>query len=842
MNRKISILVILLFVFSFSVVQAVGQRDSIEEDTPYSVDIDPEDAGYELNYGEAADVTLSCDSSAGDCSGINRHELYMCGKKLVFDLSGNEDTKRIAVGTGQKAGAEVPCSTEIRMELWQGYRDSGGSFIGTGLQSMIPLMTSDDDYHSADNILLSVDITGDLPKLRAFQLTNEIWNSGPGAVQGSGNIMVKYFEDELVGNNNDLQVFAADTGSIMKKEGSNLGVLADHSCSSGNNDACDALLTDSIKDIDTIGENPPYSLKIFQDQLETISPVHENKGWYAPQGEIIAGYEPDHYVYGSKAPESREGPKFFICRSDYVRGAVMVSGEDGDYTPQVVDVSDSSSTSPELYKCEGTEWKQVNECNDGLDNDGDGGIDVNNPDGQSDTDCGSTADTEAPSTCNPRVGRLASDYEDPDNGVKYSEGTKVAFHDSSDTKFSDSTSTCGYNNFDPHVDYTGEPPELFTCNELLTGAQDYSSTDLEDDGNAVDQGGADYFCDSLTNYHSNSEMKAVEYFVPKSKIPTGVNKYATTTGFKNNFYQSLHDAETKNAGSDPVHDKSTWDNIGLIDLSDGYNTGEYIDSWTIGNAGAENANKIQSASSVSGETVNESSVFNGGFAGSCDNNLQWQYRSREKQWVCSGEPSFTQELFMPDIHSQGSKATVGFHIMPNFFRQSSKYQGINTFYFGLDDSPKYSTGHYVSEVEGMCWAGQQSRYSSYSSIPNDEKVAIEVSGVPSGTGIQNPIPVFGEINIPSGRSSFSCRWSLVDDSISSNVFKGAGLPVRVGKKKDMQNFVNERSFSSTSIDLSEEYRSGMGSSRFRSVSQEWESEHGLSISRGDSKSMLETWN
>jgi hypothetical protein len=509
-----------------------------------------------------------------------------------------------------------------------------------------------------------------------------------------------------------------------------------------------------------------YGTSLHEIPANTWSPLHV-KGRYDLQGELIRGYEPDTDAADGF---SGSGPYWFVCRE----------GSDGK----------AVSTDSSMYRCdtktsdngwrtsEVNNWVPVGECGDGLDNDGDGGIDLDNPDGQSDTDCGSTADTEAPSTCSPRVGRLASDYEDPDNGVKYSEGTKVAFHDSSDTKFSDSTSTCAYNNFDPHVDYTGEPPELFTCNELLTGAQDYSSTDLEDSGNAVDQGGADYFCDSLTNYHSNSEMKAVEYFVPKSKIPTGVNKYSTTTGFKNNFYQSLHDAESKYAETNDLHDNDSYIPLGMANLGDGYDETSWKDHWIVGNASAQN-NEI---GSTDGTTI-QNSVFEGGFAPKCSGQRRWRYTS-DKGWECSGAPQVEQTVLVPDVN--GDKATIGLVIMPYFMMEDTPVKISRDIQSAeltnVDSSIRDNYGSYTSKVaEDVLGVDDAEAESDYSI--NSVTVACWMDGITEsdvgqadsvgekwfnqtmsiGSIDEKPIAVFGDVKTGS-TDKYRCKWHYDTDA------------------------------------------------------------------------------
>jgi hypothetical protein len=267
---------------------------------------------------------------------------------------------------------------------------------------------------------------------------------------------------------------------------------------------------------------------------------------------------------------------------------------------------------------------------------------------------------------------------------------------------------------------------------------------------------------------------------------------------KHEFYHSLHDAETKNGGSTP-HSKSTWSRLNLTDLSDGYNTGEYSDSWTIGNAGARN-DKIDYPEYGS-PTIDDQSVFNGGFAGNCPSGQTWDYRDEDGKWQCSGEIDWAFNYTVPDVMTDSSQATTGVFLDARIFvpkedvglgspealqRQSIEYSW---------DQQKDSTIE-LSSVAARCHAGTN----DFSSVGASKKFDWKTESVSSGVGDKSIVGVTGDIDM-SGHSQYTCEWNFTavnQDTYEEVVFSGSGTPEEL-KQKHLDGFASFNGFDPSSL-------------------------------------------
>jgi len=100
---------------------------------------------------------------------------------------------------------------------------------------------------------------------------------------------------------------------------------------------------------------------------------------------------------------------------------------------------------------------------------------------------------------------------------------------------------------------------------------------------------------------------------------------------------------------------------------------------------------------------------------------------------------------------------------------------------------------------------------------------------------ENTLPVYGQLN-KTVRDQYgggpSCRWMIASDPVVK--FDGEGLEydpyVLSGSVEsvtsNINNLAQERGYTSSNIDIAEEYKKTMKTERFADVSQEWESEAG----------------
>lgn len=273
-----------------------------------------------------------------------------------------------------------------------------------------------------------------------------------------------------------------------------------------------------------------------------------------------------------------------------------------------------------------------------------------------------------------------------------------------------------------------------------------------------------------------------------------------------NFYQTLHDAEYKYGGSIP-HSTSTWSQLNLTDLSDGYNTGEYIDSWTIGNAGAQK----RKISSTDG-TTDQDAVFNGGFAGKCGSGQSWRWKPTDSRWDCTGAASnWDQAVLVPDIQGQGmTSATVGMVIIPyNLITESpSDFSGLDTEGTDLIQGDLSGVQTYKeAKAESMPDANSATDsvvpsletldVTCYSDANPDSNFSKSVT-LNVDENNPKPVAVTGKVDLSTG-SSYTCNWEYVN---SDNEKVGnQGRPVDVAdtgtKNKVLFDFFKgNRGFSS----------------------------------------------
>jgi hypothetical protein len=283
---------------------------------------------------------------------------------------------------------------------------------------------------------------------------------------------------------------------------------------------------------------------------------------------------------------------------------------------------------------------------------------------------------------------------------------------------------------------TGEA-ERFTCHTSTTENSDLSSDRAQ-------------FCNSGV-YGRNTDVPAVEYFVPKEAMPTGKSIYVNSNGFNNHFMQTLKEAERKWSDNGRlINSNSELEN----QISDSIQTeGDYsypndvLDSWVAAN-GSDHHSKI-------GDTS-----FKGGFAPKCEEGQEWE--QTEDGWQCSGEITWSHEVWMPDVSADSEGETdLGFYIMPYVFHQGSTGIPTKESYYEFVDNQLARSPAMISVVSAKCWRGEPSDESSIEFNEdnyNESWFSVNVS-VKEGPSV--PVPVFGELDM-TGYSEHSCSWGFHD--------------------------------------------------------------------------------
>lgn len=694
------------------------------------------------SYDEDEVYLIYCDKTGGNCPTNYNVRVELCGAEQRPDIQDRDNEVRYA------SGYNVPITAECDLGdnsyafslLDDGDEiDRGGSlrvgFTEPGYNLNVKMNIQGaffgPDGSDGDLITFTPEADFDRPE---------------------GSIVVTEYD---TGGGSETEVFDSKTNVVLDPGTNDLTHIISEDLSSCDSQPCQIAKTDFTYDPGDVDVSSCNS-KSYSDNC--VVGYRSGDKHYIPKNEIVAGE-----VYGEGGPpDSVHQKKFYFCAAieGFIGKTVYSPGDNYEH---------------DQFKCNyyGA-WENVALCEDGVDNDEDGATDLNDPHCSSSTDGPEDGPSE---TCNPRIGRLANDYTDPDTGVQYDSYRKVAFHGSESVEYLDSESDCGYANFDPSVEYSNQPPELYTClNTDYFGAipEGYTGdTESEDIGNAVDPNGAEYYCNQLASFLSGSVwdnhqgLEVVEYFVARENIPIGSNKYATSDGFKNKFYDTLNRAESdyykevrvacdnEPNWQEPVapecysteHNNDSYEPINLTDLSDGYTADEYMDSWTFANASVNN-DKIGRPTNA--RLLSDEAVFDGGFAGKCTGGKRWMYREKEGGWKCSGALGWTFKYFVPDIDPViPSETTVGVFLPKEIFDESTR--SASSLSFTTAWYNRYNEKATIERVKLGCYPG---------SPKNPSDVSFDqVFDVPD-SGVSETILVTEQVDL-SQASSYSCTWGFV---------------------------------------------------------------------------------
>ncbi len=737
-----------------------------------------------VTYSSSFTPDITC--SGGSCP--PSVDMNVCGTSRTLSLSSG----RYGSSTSFFVPLAIPCGYGENALVVQ---DSGTeTVLGTGTLT-VEAKNMPNKPHRGKFLFGEVDVNKE--KLRDFVLTNDgqtFFNRwGFSTPSGDGPYLLLQ-ETDWIGlagagdGPDDPGWYEVEKGSLIESGGSLSSVTVedsntkpDHSGISADSLGSDDVLNEPFQTAFDLEPGGKEGCDTDVDIFSNCTPVHEADS-YNLEGPVIAGHVPEHYYDLPALGITKAGggdPHFFICR----KGARMQTGFGGE-TGQVVDVS-KKSESQDLRKCVNTggssyEWQPVAECEDGLDNDGDGTVDHSSSpytiSGVStDPDCGSPTDTESVSTCQPLVGGDPGGLDPDDNRIAYyNPGTGAG-------SVSPPGTSCWYH--DTEIDpTTSASPLIFKCH------QDGTVTDHPPARIVAAQSACGDVPDSAFSSHGDPIAMA-EYFVPEEYMPSisdgasvsEASKYVDSSGYDYVKYQTLHEAEQRYADSTfttfpggstgylpPLHSTNAYDPLNMTELGDGYNYAgdgngafgttysDYLDSWTVANASGEAHDKINSDPG----TLANKRVFPGGFAGRCPPGQVWRYVDNPTftGWKCSGSLAWKPPYFVPDLMVTGGSTNLktGIFFNQSVFEENTLTETPGSFADAWDDQkPTTAT---IEEIRYDCYPGPKS-----SETPGSTTSWITYSVPSTPAGSSNPFSktVFlpDTVNV-AGVSQYSCKFEF----------------------------------------------------------------------------------
>ncbi|MFB6099646.1 MAG: hypothetical protein ABEK16_00080 [Candidatus Nanohalobium sp.] len=504
-----------------------------------------------------------------------------------------------------------------------------------------------------------------------------------------------------------------------------------------------------------------------QDEFNSCSPVHENDV-YRPEGEIIVAREPEK-------PDVMSNYKFYICRK-----RATIQNKAGEWTGKVVKAKSN------LYKCNpGTgEWDKTSECNDEIDNDGDGQIDYSYSGAPDDTDCDSKNDME--SSCTPVIQERTDSTGNPTYYALYSGGADDAGYC---TGGANGNFEQAYADWKNSFGGTFPKPDVLRCNSNTPEAA-YNLTDntwyeapKNSEGVSVCSSNArDYYMhDEIPGdgfktvyvakyYPETPYMKNVvgsilmpestAVYPSNSKTPSKfVNSNGWTAAYmgldghsgfgQDSIFPPGAERQYAKKQSDGSllnrHSPNYWfDYMGMRDPdSDNIYRGEQNMSWEVANAGSD-----------AGGEINQSEKFPGGWYGRCKGaSNDWAPESDVPGgWRCSNASisSQTIKVNMYSINSTGGKY-VGFQINGSQLQKWKDVYGVSP----VSSNPDI----YPLTVRAQCWEGKlHKRPSDLSKVVN---LSVQASG---SVGNPSTMYVIGKLpdrpNTVVNPDSYSCIWGF----------------------------------------------------------------------------------
>ena len=634
--------------------------DVYEEDESEEDESEPEPEGLTVedqtvSYSDEGEIVAWCDEGCPE-----EVEMDVCGSSETVSSESVEDNLEYSISDDVLVPEVFAC----------GYGSNDLTVMGGDQTDSAELYVEEKGSmireHAGLYLYVNMDYDEDQSIIYDFYLSNEEWprtSNNPDTA-----LMLKQVNS---GGDDDLAI-GVDAGDMISPLNDLTGFDEGEACDLESN-ICDVVnqrftgdsneVEISYKDSDMGNLLSQMSGNSFEP--EELTPVHESDQ-YRPQGEIIVGEQPEFYNQHGSQHSFGSDEKFFVCRED-----AYINNGYGNQVPQVV------QTEFNFYQCntDSGEWNEIGQCQSGLDHDGEG---VDHPDSwyhdefsgdSSDPDCDTTSQTfESPEdACMPRV-------------IENDQGEKVAEYGVEEGSFGD----CFWpeDETEDEAQYSADDdPVVFSCHKETSENSD--NEELTSDQRSYCNSLADSTFENFKPDGTAEEIPAVEYYIPASEIPTTEEDWSTAAeyvdndeGFVNKDYQNLYEAMDDYhvnvwidyIDEEPEHDElyqqcetgldigdsylttcltneyhpSSYQRIGF-DNADGYldiDHTEYIDSWNVENAAAQNENITST-----GDHIGEDTVFPGGFYGDCaqaeDEDIRW---FEQGNWLCTDYEGVPQDM------------------------------------------------------------------------------------------------------------------------------------------------------------------------------------------------------
>jgi len=717
-------------------------------------------------------IQAECTGSDSECPGAGSSglewEAEMCGLRFdevagSFDLD-DPPGQRLSFSLEYPPEArpryvprQAPCTTNPEMKLI----NPDGDVVKT---ETINYDAKNMDPNKGAYLYVELDVNPN--KIRDFILTNDrepFYNSPGNEIHGVNDIQqgdVLITETDWKGypdGDDDYGRYRPPDGSVLTHE--NIALLGFQSKSSvftnnhvlGDNLGAEDVWSYEFGDINNVIGKEKGVCTAFETSFQSCTPAHDNSGDYRADAEILKANNRFYICRGSMDGETVDTSNYGELRCDVKGNGVDWRGN----TPQ--------------------SWIGYNDCAD------------------------------------PVVGIRERYDPNLDATIK----TKAVFMDYvSGGQYTDSRTGCTYNEIDTTIE-TGEP-DVFICqgdnavendytgNDQVTTQKDtyclYDTNLREYPNPAAPQNcDGDGDCD-LGDYHNisaNSTALAVKYYVPKEAIPVGSDAqgfegsdFATSSGFNNARFDHIHAAELDLLEGQPgdtyedayTHNKTKYDNLNISRGQayegpvDDTNQEAIRQVWNPSNATGQYSDGIEATDNLDENyiTVEDTTVFDGGFYPSCETGLQWGYDDTpgERRWRCTGAIDWDLNIYAFEPSGTQQKDPAGYFAMPWEFRQSSSF--FTTYYEAKDDEDT-ETAASIEEIRTVCWYGGLDNQPEFNSGNKGEDwFARQVSGI--GNNPQVPVPVIGELELGSSDNVYSCRFEF-DNSAGETVIGEGRLNV-----------------------------------------------------------------
>ena len=722
-----------------------------------------------VEYG--GETTFEFTKTAGASDGSLRAKF--CGESMLYSQlspSGGPNVVQYPISISINVPKDAPCGIGQHQVEFEVTSIDGQSTEIVGSMDLEVEAKGNINPHAGPFLYIVSDINNN-NKLRGFFFSNNLWasNIGPwndatyassncATTVGSGPCLrpAVMIEEIDSSNGDEFASWVPETGAIMESstsgsieqiiegeakegkefyQGGNLGDGGIFNTQPCVNDPCE-IATESF----TINNDQHQNIGSWARTFNTASPVHQN-GQMMPDGDIIFGSVPEYYdANGDQSNSYHEF--FYICRE----GATMYNGF-ARYVPQVVDVGTNGGQ--ELKQCDRNagKWKTVSECEDGLDNEGDGYVDHQSVEVAStthDTTCSSQNDVES-----------VESGEDCRTVEKNADDEIVYRYPGSTPEICDQQEILSdfRNDISPHT------IDLFKCVQTDNGevvAQDFANQD-----NDVSR--ANDFCSSKdlhTLSDGSQEVKAVE-FMPEKEFFTAEDfdidqrtpvtellpqdwegqSFFGQNGWRTGM-QTLHQAEQSYSYESDPHEASTWarrgmDNLGPYRYSD---PEDYQEAWESTHAGTV----------TTGESGVSDARFPGGFYGICRGDNNW--KSDDKLWGCNSG-IVVEFLEISPIADNNEENYVGLRITED---QIANWE----IYTGTSPTPANSDIGNL-EIKARCWQGYpEQRPSDTSDILVMSKEVAEGEDIVLAGSVPIRHDDLWQNGVQGDRRTYSCNYGF----------------------------------------------------------------------------------